>query len=69
MSEKTVVLQVPPWGVLETVLAQTGISRNWLNELVAKNLVRKRSRSEHRQARTVYCITDVLEVLSGGAVD
>jgi hypothetical protein len=64
--KKTVVvsLSVPPWGTLETALQVTGITKNWLLELVNTHAVRKRKHGTATQGRAVYCIADIVEYLN-----
>lgn len=62
---QAVILEVsaPPWGTLKKTLECTGITRNWLLELVEAGEVRKKKRNGAAQGRAVYCIADVLDFL------
>lgn len=57
------ILPIPPWGTVETAAECLGITRRWLEELVASGEVRKKKHGDARQARAVYCLADVVEFL------
>lgn len=65
MSTKTIVLNPAGlrWGEMDLAMAATGMSRNWILELVEKGLVRKRKRNGSKQAQVTICITDLYEHL------